>query len=145
MLTQEQIALVQENWKAVVPIKEVAAEIFYGRLFELDPTLKELFPDDMAEQGKKLMQTLGVAVGSLRDLEGLVPVVQDLGRRHVDYKVTSEMYSTVGQALLDTLEKGLGDAFTPEAKEAWTEVYVTLSTVMIEAADGYQPEEVSVA
>ena len=109
------------------------AELFYQRLFELDPSLKPLFKGDMKEQGKKLMATLNLAVASLTKLEEIQPAVQALGRRHVEYGVPDESYQTVGQALLDTLAKGLGEAFTDDVKEAWTQTYVTLSTVMIEA------------
>ena len=133
-MTPQQIELVQTTWAKVMPISDTAAELFYGRLFELDPTLKPLFKTDIKEQGKKLMQMISVAVNGLTKLEEIVPAVQDLGRRHVGYGVKDEHYETVGAALLWTLEKGLEDAFTPDVKEAWTETYVTLATVMKEAA-----------
>lgn len=132
-MTPEQIALVQSSWEKVRPIADQAAALFYGRLFELDPSLKSLFKSDMSEQGKKLMQTLGVAVASLTRLETILPTIQELGRRHVEYGVPDESYTTVGQALLWTLEQGLGDEFTDETRAAWTETYTTLSNVMIEA------------
>lgn len=133
-MTPETVALVQGSFRQVAPIAEQAATLFYGRLFELDPSLKPLFKGDMTEQGKKLMKVLGVAVASLEDLPGLVPVVQDLGRRHVAYGVLPEHYATVGSALLWTLEQGLGAGFTPEVKAAWSEVYGLLATVMKEAS-----------
>jgi len=137
LLTTEQKALVQGSWEKVKPISETAAELFYGKLFELDPEVKLLFADaDMREQGKKLMQMIGVAVKGLDTLGELVPAVQALGKRHVDYGVKAEHYDTVGAALLDTLEKGLADAFTPETKEAWTTTYTTLATVMKQASYG---------
>ncbi|MEM9079277.1 MAG: globin family protein [Verrucomicrobiota bacterium] len=127
----------QDSWEKVVPISETAAELFYGKLFELDPEIKPLFSNsDMKEQGKKLMTMIGVAVKGLDTLGELVPAVQKLGERHVGYGVKAEHYDTVGAALLDTLEKGLGDAFTPETKEAWTITYTTLATVMKEASYG---------
>ena len=86
------------------------------------------------EQKKKLMQTLGYAVAGLDNLDEIVPAVQDLGKRHVDYRVKPEHYDTVGAALLWTLGQGLGEEFTPEVEAAWTEVYTTLATVMKEAA-----------
>ncbi len=134
-MTPEAIKLVQETWAAVEPIADTAADLFYGKLFELDPLLKSLFPDEMAEQKKKLMQTLAVCVKGLTDLNSIVPAVQALGRRHVEYKVEPEQYTTVGQALLWTLEQGLGEVYTPEVANAWTEVYDVLSTTMIAAAD----------
>ncbi|MCD0462885.1 globin family protein [Roseiconus lacunae] len=143
-MTPEKIALVQSSWEKVKPISEQAAELFYGRLFELDPSLKVLFKGDMKEQGKKLMATLNLAVVSLTKLEDILPAVKDLGRRHVQYGVPDESYQTVGEALLWTLGKGLGDDFTPEVEAAWTETYVTLSTVMLEAAhEGDQPVSVA--
>ncbi|MCG8650530.1 MAG: globin domain-containing protein [Pirellulales bacterium] len=133
-MTPKQIELVQSSWQHVKPISEQAAELFYGRLFTLDPSLRPLFKGDMKEQGRKLMATLNLAVTSLTKLETILPAVRDLGRRHVKYGVADEHYNTVAEALLWTLEQGLGDEFTDEVKEAWTQTYITLSTVMIEAA-----------
>lgn len=136
------ITLVQESFEKVKPIAATAAEIFYTKLFELDPALKPLFPTNkdgaMVEQGNKLMTMLGAAVAGLSNLEALIPVLKGLGKRHVEYKVEPSHYDTVGAALLGTLEAGLGDAFTPDVKEAWASVYGTMSTVMIDAA--YQSE-----
>jgi hemoglobin-like flavoprotein len=131
----EKKTLVQESWKKVEPIAQTAAALFYERLFELDPSLKALFKSDMTEQGKKLMGMIGLAVRGLDNLDALVPGVQELGRRHAGYGVTDAHYDTVAQALLDTLAKGLGDDFTPEAREAWTETYVLLADVMKGAAN----------
>lgn len=129
-MTPEQIGLVQSTWAKLVPIKETAAELFYGRLFELDPSLRAIFKGDMKEQGRKLMAMINVAVGSLDKLDTIVPAVKDLGRRHNGYGVKPQDYGTVATALLWTLEKGLGDAFTPAVKEAWTETYTVLATTM---------------
>ncbi len=133
-MTPEQIALVQGTFEKVAPIAETAAELFYGKLFELDPELKPLFKGDMKEQGEKLMKMIGVAVNGLSNLDTIVPAVQDLGKRHVGYGITDEMYDTVGESLLWTLGQGLGEAFTDDVKAAWTETYVLLATVMKEAA-----------
>ncbi len=129
-----QIALVQGSWSKVLPISETAAELFYNRLFETDPSTKVLFTGDMKEQGRKLMDMVTAAVNGLNDLEGLVPVVQDLGRRHGGYGLTDAHYGSVASALLWTLEQGLGEAFTPEVKSAWTETYMLLAGVMKEAS-----------
>ncbi len=131
------ITLVQESFEKVKPIASTAAKIFYTKLFELDPALKPLFPsndEDMVIQGNKLMVMLSSAVAGLSNLEMLIPVLQNLGKRHVEYKVEPFHYQTVGEALLGTLAVGLGDDFTPEVKEAWTNVYGTMSSVMIDAS-----------
>jgi hemoglobin-like flavoprotein len=138
-MNNEQKLLVQKTFEMVAPIADVAAGLFYGRLFEVDPSLKPLFRGDIKDQGKKLMATLKVAVQSLERLDALVPVVQALGRRHLAYGVRDEHYDTVGAALLWTLEKGLGEAFTPEVKEAWGEVYGILAKVMKDAANEVAP------
>jgi len=134
MLTKEQITLVKGSFAAIVPIADDAAALFYRRLFEIDPRLEGMFSGDMVEQRRKLMHMLTAAVKGLDRLEQLVPVVEDLGRRHAGYGVRDEHYDTVGAALLWTLEKGLGPAFTPETKEAWTAVYGLLASTMQTAA-----------
>jgi nitric oxide dioxygenase len=139
-MTPEQIALVQETFKAVLPIKDTAADLFYGRLFEADPSLEALFPEDLTEQKQKLMATIATAVGSLDKLDDIVPVVQELGVRHIAYGVKPEHYDTVGAALLWTLEQGLGEAFTPAVKAAWTEIYTVLAETMKQAAAAAEGE-----
>lgn len=136
-MKQETIRLVQNSWKEVAKISPQAAELFYKNLFDADPSLRRLFKGDMQAQGKKLMQMIGAAVGKLDDLDSLVPILQSLGQRHVSYGVSSAHYETVGGALLKTLAQGLGDAFTPSVKAAWTEVYGVMSNTMIQAASGH--------
>lgn len=133
-MDQESIRLVQQTWKQVDPIRDQAAALFYGRLFELDPSLRPLFKGDMAEQGRKLMNMLATAAMGLDRLDGIVGEVQALGRRHVAYGVQDAHYDTVGAALLWTLEQGLGDAFTPQVKAAWAEAYTLLAGTMKQAA-----------
>ncbi len=133
-MSPEKIALVRSSWQKVLPIKDTAATLFYGRLFELDPSLRPMFKGDMAEQGRKLMTMINMVVSSLDNLAPLLENIQNLGRRHVDYGVTEAHYDTVGSALLWTLEQGLGEQFTPAVKGAWTDAYGTLASVMKEAA-----------
>ncbi len=133
-MTPEMIEHVQNSWEKVKPISETAATLFYGRLFELDPSLEKLFSGDMEEQGKKLMTMLGTAVAGLKNLEAIVPAVEALGKRHVGYGVEAAHYETVGAALIWTLSQGLGEAFTDEVETAWVETYNTLATTMKAAA-----------
>lgn len=130
----KQKQLVQSTWIPVSEISDTAASLFYNKLFELDPGLRPLFKGDMTEQGKKLMTMIGAAVHGLDDLGELTPVVKGLGKRHAGYNVKDEHYATVGEALIWTLEQGLGEAFTDEVKEAWTIVYTTLADLMKGAA-----------
>ncbi|MEM8905288.1 MAG: globin family protein [Actinomycetota bacterium] len=134
-MTDRQIELVQTTFADVEPIADQAAALFYGRLFELAPGVRSLFADDMTEQGRKLMDTLGVAASGLTDLEALVPVVQGLGERHAGYGALPEHFPVVGEALLWTLGQGLGEAFTDEAEAAWTAAYGLLSEVMVASVE----------
>ncbi|MEM7672570.1 MAG: globin family protein [Verrucomicrobiota bacterium] len=133
-MTEAEIDLVQESWEKCVPIAETAAELFYGKLFELDPSVKPLFKGDMKEQGKKLMTMITTAVRSLKKLDTVVGAVQDMGKRHAGYGVKDEHYDTVGTALIWTLGQGLGDAFTEDVKVAWLKTYTLLATTMKDAA-----------
>jgi hemoglobin-like flavoprotein len=138
-MTPEQVTMVQESFKRVVPIASTAADLFYDRLFEIAPEVRAMFPDDLKEQKKKLIAMLATAVTNLHQVDTIVPAVEELGRRHVAYGVSEKHYAPVGAALLWTLEKGLGDAFTPPLKEAWTQTYMTLAGVMQKAAASVPP------
>lgn len=133
-MNPNQIQLVQQSFEQVKPIVETAADLFYDRLFELDPGLRPMFKSDLSEQKRNLMTTLSFAVAGLKKPERILPAVRQLGARHMGYGVQEQHYQTVGQALLWTLAQGLGEQFTAEVEEAWTAVYVTLASAMQEAA-----------
>jgi len=140
-LTETQKILVQKSFEKVLPIADTAAALFYGRLFEIDPSLRHMFKGDLNEQGKKLMMTLKIAVGGLDRLDELVPQIEKLGRNHAGYGVKDEHYNTVASALLWTLEKGLGEDFTDEVKDAWVTVYTIIADTMKNAAKEAELEE----
>jgi hemoglobin-like flavoprotein len=133
-MTPEQKRLVQESFAKVLPIKQLAATVFYEQLFTLDPSLRPMFRGDMMRQRAMLMAVLSTAVNGLDKLHEIVPMVEALGRRHVAYGVRESHYATVGAALLWTLEQGLGEAFTPEVRDAWAACYGLLAGVMQAAA-----------
>jgi len=133
-MTPRQIALVQGSWKDVLAVSETAAQLFYLRLFDLDPSLRPMFKGELREQGRKLIAMMSVAVNGLARLETLLPVIEALGRRHAGYGVRDEHYATVAAALLWALEQGLGGRFTPDVKDAWTAAYGVLAFTMQRAA-----------
>ncbi len=133
-MTNEQIGLINASFARIEPLARETAILFYARLFELDPTLRPLFKDDMGEQRLKLMQMLEIAVKGLDRWDELVPAVRALGERHAAYRVRDRDYDTVGTALLWTFGHALGSHFTPETKEAWTEVYNILAETMKDGA-----------
>src|ERR1700754_1581318 len=139
-MTPEQITLVQDSFAKMAPISEQAAVIFYDRLFEVAPAVKAMFPADMTEQRKKLMGTLAVVVNGLGHLGAVLPAASALAKRRVGYGAKPEHYPVVGGALLWTLEKGLGEAWTPDVAEAWTAAYGTLSGFMVSEAYGQAAE-----
>lgn len=133
-MTPHQIKLVQTSFAQVAPIAATAADLFYGRLFEIAPEVRAMFPDDLSGQKKKLMAMLGTVVAGLSHVDTLLPAVRALGKRHAGYGVSAEQYAPVGAALLWTLEKGLDTAFTGEVEEAWSSAYTMLAGAMIDAA-----------
>jgi len=135
-MTPEQVSLVQNSFEKVRPIAVTAAQLFYDRLFEIAPEVQPLFTGDIKEQGRKLMTMLATAVASLDKIDQILPAVQELGRRHGTYGVRDEHYGLVGEALLWTLERGLGNDFTPDVKDAWAVVYGTLAQTMQDAVHG---------
>ena len=135
-MTPEQVKLVQQSFSRIVPIADKAAVIFYDRLFEIAPQVRSLFPSDMEEQRGKLMATLTAVIGGLTNLPLILPAASALAKRHVSYGARAEHYPVVGAALLWTLEKGLGDGWTPEVADAWGTAYGTLSGYMISEAYG---------
>jgi hemoglobin-like flavoprotein len=134
-MTPDQIELVQDSFVKVARISDRAAELFYSRLFEIAPQVRSLFPNDMAEQRKKLMATLAVVVNGLGNLDTILAAAGALAKRHVNYGAEPAHYPAVGEALLWTLEQGLGSSWTPDVAAAWAAAYSMLSDLMIGAAD----------
>jgi hemoglobin-like flavoprotein len=134
-VTPERERLIRESWARLQPYAGSAAAVLYAHLFELDPLSARLFAaTDMEAQGRKLIQMLEEIVKVLDQPESLVSQVADLGRRHVGYGVRDADYESLGAALLWTLEDTLGPAFTPEVRDAWSEAYLLLASVMRRAA-----------
>jgi hemoglobin-like flavoprotein len=136
-VTAEECKLVQASFAQVDPVSNSVAQTFYGRLFELDPSLEPLFKTDMAMQSVKFMEKLAIAVKGLDDLDSIAPFVRELGRRHVAYGVKNVDYDVVEEALLWALEVELGPAFGRDLKAAWSAAYWTVSTMMIEAGGAH--------
>ena len=132
-MTPQQVELVQRSWRAVAPVGDTAAELFYGKLFSLDPSLRGLFRNDLRDQGRSLTAMMSVAVHGLARPEKILYAVEQLGRRHAAYGVQPRHYETVGAALLWMLEKVLGEAWTPEVREAWIATYNLLAKAMQDA------------
>src|SRR5215475_5830594 len=139
-MSTEQIHIIRQTFDLVAPMADSVAAAFFRRLFELDPSLRPMFPPALVDQGRKLMQMLGAAVALLDRPQQLIPVLQSLGKRHAGYGVRDEHYDTVGAALLWTLERGLGPVFTPEVKAAWAVLYGVVATTMKNAANAAPAE-----
>lgn len=134
MLTKTQTRLVQESWRQVMEQYDETAHVFYQKLFELRPEYQLLFKADLAEQGRKLVRMMGMAVTGLRQFDMVTPALETLARRHLNYQVTEEMYGPMGEALLATLRQILGARFTPDVEDAWRQMYQALTRLMISAA-----------
>ena len=142
MITDDEKAAIKESWRLVVPIADTAADLFYKRLFELRPEYRRLFTDDMRAQKRKLVALLSFVVKSLDwpesawretvpEEDDLCLIVLALGRRHTElYKIPDASYDAVGEALLWTLDYGLGKKFDARTRAAWTRVYQLLALTM---------------
>ena len=133
-MTEEELYLVRSSWAKVQPISALAAELFYRRLFEIAPDVKGLFRADMGDQGRRLMAMIDTAVQGLDRFDELLPALQALGKRHAGYGVKDADYDAVATALLWTLEKGLGKAFTEDVRQAWVSAYSAVADTMKRAA-----------
>lgn len=133
-MTPNQIWLVEESFGMLLPISDSVAAKFYANLFAQDAEIAEMFSSsDLTRQGEKLMTALTMVVNGLRQPENILSPVGALGARHREYGVKDEQYQVVGSALIQTLEAGLGSAFTSEIRDAWIAAYTLLSGVMIAA------------
>lgn len=142
-MTPEQVKLVRDSFRKIVPIAGVTADLFYDRLFEIAPELRSLFFEDLVEQKKKFITMLATMVTYLDEFKKIAPVVTNLGMRHVAYGVIAKNYEPFGEALLWTLAETLGVDFTPTARTAWTAAYRNLADVMIGAADSLPPPKLA--
>ncbi len=122
--------LVQQSFPKVEAMGDAAAEMFYNKLFELDPDLQSLFKGDMQKQGRKLLAMLKSVVDSLDNFGEMITTVGSLGARHASSGVKEEDYGTFAEALLWTLEQALKDEFTFELRGAWIAVYMRMADSM---------------
>jgi hemoglobin-like flavoprotein len=134
-LTDEEIERIRRSFDQVWSVSQQVTDQFYARLFEMAPELRPLFRTELSEQKKKFISTLAVIVGSLNQVEIVLPMVDSLGRNHAVYGVDPTAYPIVGEALFWGMARGLDDHWTPEVAAAWTKAYAALSSRMIEAAE----------
>jgi len=132
-MTPGEADTVQTTWRAVLPVGGTFAELFYGRLFAVDPALKKLFRDDPIEQGRNLTAMLSVVAANVDKPERITLALRHLGRRHVTYGIKPRDFASFEDALLFALEHALIDVFTPEVKAAWQAAYALVSSAMLEA------------
>ena len=129
-MTQQQIELVRHSWLQVFPLRETAAQMFYEKLFELEPALRPLFKADLSQQAGKLFETLNALVASLGEADAMTSVAAPLQRSHAGLGATPAHYQAVGEALMWTLGASVGKAFTAPVRAAWVEAYAGLSQAM---------------
>ena len=136
LVTPRQIELVQSSFRSVLLVSESTAQLFYARLFAIEPELQQLFTGDMKQQAKLFMHALGAAVAWLNKFNSVVPSLEALAQRHLGYGVKPEHYAAMEEALLWALERALGEAFTDEVRSAWLELYARVAGPMKQAAYG---------
>ncbi|MGN6573807.1 MAG: globin family protein [Pseudolabrys sp.] len=135
-MTPDEMKLVRLSFVKVMGIKATVGRLFYDRLFTIAPAVKPMFKGDLDAQSAKLMSTLAVAIGMLDKPDLLNSTLAGLAKRHAGYGVRDEHYDKVGEALLWTLEQGLGADFTPQVGVAWASLYADVAAAMRGAAAG---------
>lgn len=134
-LSQHQIKLVKESWRSFRNVSPaVVGDLFYSKLFADHPSLRKMFPKQMDEQYKKLVDMLTAIIVRLDHLGTFTEEIEAMARRHVEYGVKPAHYKSVGDALLWTLEKGSGKGWNEEIKHAWANCYWILANIMIDSA-----------
>jgi hemoglobin-like flavoprotein len=127
--------LIRDSFEVIHEMPQAIAMLFYGRLFDLDPSLRALFKTDMHTQSRKLMDTLRATIDSLDSFDQLRPALRELGRKHAfEYGVRPEHYKVVIEALLWAFGQALHPRFYPETKAAWREVLEDISREMLAGA-----------
>jgi hemoglobin-like flavoprotein len=136
-VTPRQKQIIRETFPLIREIAIPVSLLFYGRLFDLDPSLRRLFKIDLKEQSKKLVAMLDALVEGIDDWEKIVPVLRELGQRHVGYGVKEQHYDTVCSALVWAIGQALQPGFDKEVRTAWTAVIQAVNEQMkIGAAAG---------
>ncbi len=129
-----QIHLLRKSFTAVERQADVAALVFYRRLFEIAPQVRPLFKSDIHEQSKKLMDMLAAALSLLERPAELTVELEAMGARHAGYGTRPEHYAVVRCALLDMLSEVMGPGFTAETRTAWNELYDAIEAAMLRGA-----------
>lgn len=139
-MTQSEKQMIRDSYEQIRTYQESVFMLFYGRMFQLDPSIKPMFKNDMREQSKKLVDTLDILVGSLDGLEKLLPAVRELGRSHAGYGVKPHHYETLASAMLWAFGQALSGSFPPEVRAAWRKVLELVSSEMIAAGNSVEEQ-----
>ena len=134
-MTPRQRQLVRQSFEAVRDLSEPVALLFYGRLFELDPSARRLFHIDLAVQARKIVDTLATVIQALDRFDSIRPRLAELGHQHVGYGVRLEQYETVSAALIWAIGQALGADFDSATREAWRQALAEVCAAMKEGAE----------
>jgi hemoglobin-like flavoprotein len=129
-MTAEQRRLVRQSFDTLRGQTRPVALLFYGKLFELDPSARSLFHNDLGLQAAKIMDTLDSLAESLDRFDSMRGRLADLGRKHAGYGVRPEQYETVSIALLWAMGQALGPDFDPATRAAWATVLAAVADTM---------------
>lgn len=135
-LTDDEVDQLHLSLRLMEERKELAASLFYPRLFEIAPDTRPMFSDDIVGQTEKTIFAFGAVVAQIHELDAVDSLSSDLARRHVAYGVKAHHYPLVGKAVLGILAEVLAEHFTPEMEAAWVKAYAEISESMIRAAYG---------
>ncbi len=132
MLPLDQKYRLRKSFALLERQSHVAALVFYQNLFRLNPELRSTFDSDIELRAITLMDKLANALSLLEKPDELIPVLEDLGAKHLDYKSGSDNFKNVAAALLLMLSNVLGKSFDGETRAAWVR--------LCEVVEEYRPK-----
>ncbi|NME67471.1 globin domain-containing protein [Flammeovirga aprica] len=134
LISDRQIELVQHSFTLITPHRKQFSDLFFAKLFQVDPVLESSLKLDPSDQERKMIPMLSAVVNGLVDIELIIPILHDFGRTHAEYNVEDTHYEAVKQALLYALETVLEQEWTSEISIAWNTCYTVIIDIMKEAA-----------
>jgi hemoglobin-like flavoprotein len=138
-MTPEQKWMVRRSFPAIATLSRAISMLFYGRLFQVDPSLRPMFKQDIEVQGRKLMDMLSALMSHIDSIEDMIPLLKALGQRHVGYGVRPEHYPLVANSLIWAIAMALDEEFDPELRNAWKTLIELVAGVMKEGAAEVPP------
>lgn len=130
ILSKDDIKIIQDSYKKLSDKHQETGDYLYNHLFKSSPDVSNIFKGDMKEQSMTLMKMIKTVVEGLNNVQIIMPAIQQMGNRHIDYGVSSDHFKHFKSSLLYAIEKVLGPDFNSNVKNSWSKLYDVLEEIM---------------